>query len=124
GAERIVAGTVASESPRLLSTLVDTFGAAHIVPAVDVRDGVIRTNGWERASTTTIEDVFARIESLGIAEALVTDISRDGVLRGPSFALYRQLREMTRVKLIASGGVSTIGDVVSLARLGNISGGV
>jgi cyclase len=122
GAERIVVGTVAAESPRLLSTLVETFGAMRIVPAVDVRDGVIRTNGWEHESTATVANVFAHIESLGIAEALVTDIAHDGVLRGPSFALYRQLRGMTRVKLIASGGVSTISDVVSLARLGNVSG--
>ena len=122
GAERIVVGTVASESPRLLSELVETFGETHIVPAVDVRDGAIRTNGWERESAATIADVFAHIESLGIAEALVTDIARDGVMRGPSFALYRQLRAMTHVKLIASGGVSTMTDVVSLARLGNISG--
>jgi imidazole glycerol-phosphate synthase subunit HisF len=122
GAERIVVGTVASESPRLLSTLVETFGALRIVPAVDVRDGVIRTNGWEHESIATVADVFAHIESLGIAEALVTDIAHDGALRGPSFALYRQLRGMTRVKLIASGGVSTISDVVSLARLGNVSG--
>jgi cyclase len=122
GAERIVVGTVASESPRLLSALVETFGPARIVPAVDVRDGVIRTNGWEHESAATVADVFAHIESLGIAEALVTDISRDGVMRGPSFALYRQLRDMTPVKLIASGGVSTTSDVVSLARLGNVSG--
>lgn len=122
GAERIVVGTVAAESPRLLSALVETFGPTRIVPAVDVRDGVIRTNGWEHESTATIADVFAHIESLGIAEALVTDIARDGVMRGPSFALYRQLRAMTRVKLIASGGVSTTSDVVSLARLGNVSG--
>ena len=122
GAQRIVVGTVASESPRLLSTLVETFGAMRIVPAVDIRDGVIRTNGWEHQSTATIADVFAHIESLGIGEALVTDIARDGVLRGPSFALYRQLRSMSNVKLIASGGVSTISDVVSLARLGNVRG--
>jgi cyclase len=122
GAERIVVGTVASESPRLLSALVETFGPMRIVPAVDVRNGVIRTNGWERESTAAIADVFAHIESLGIAEALVTDIARDGVMRGPSFALYRQLRGMTRVRLIASGGVSTTSDVVSLARLGNVSG--
>jgi cyclase len=83
---------------------------------------VIRTSGWDRESTATIADVFAHIESLGIAEALVTDIAHDGVMRGPSFALYRQLRALTRVKLIASGGVSTISDVISLARLGNVSG--
>jgi cyclase len=122
GAERIVAGTVASESPRLLASLVETLGASRVVPAVDVRDGAIRTHGWERTSAATVADVFAHLESLGIGEALVTDISRDGALRGPSFALYRQLRGLTRVKLIASGGVSTIGDVLSLARLGNVSG--
>jgi imidazole glycerol-phosphate synthase subunit HisF len=122
GVERIVVGTVASESPRLLASLVDAFGAARIVPAVDIRDGVIRTHGWERASSATLADVFAHIESLGVGEVFVTDISRDGVLRGPSFALYRQLRAMTRVKLIASGGVSTVSDVISLARLGNVSG--
>lgn len=122
GAERIVVGTVASESPQLLAQLVETFGASRIVPALDVRDGVIRTHGWERASEATLANVFVQLEMLGIDEALVTDITRDGALRGPSFALYRQLRAMTRVKLIASGGVSTTADVVSLARLGNISG--
>ncbi|HEX7829865.1 MAG TPA: HisA/HisF-related TIM barrel protein, partial [Thermoanaerobaculia bacterium] len=122
GAERIVVGTVAATSPALLASLVDAFGTERIVPAVDVRDGVIRTDGWERTSNTTLDDVFARIEALGIGEALVTDISKDGALRGPSFALYRELKRMTRVKLIASGGVSTPNDVVSLARLGNVGG--
>jgi imidazole glycerol-phosphate synthase subunit HisF len=122
GAERIVVGTVAATSPELLASLVATFGAERIVPAVDVRDGVIRTDGWERTSETSLSDVFARIESLGISEVLVTDIAKDGALRGPSFALYRELKRLTRVKLIASGGVSTPNDVVSLARLGNVSG--
>jgi len=122
GAERIVVGTVAANAPTLLASLVDTFGASRIVPAVDVRDGVIRVDGWERASAASIEDVFARIEALGIPEALVTDIAKDGALRGPSFALYRTLKKMTRVRIIASGGVSIASDITSLARLGNVSG--
>lgn len=122
GVQRVVVGTVAANAPALLGSLVDSFGAHRIVPAVDVRDGIVRVQGWERASAASMEDIFARIEALGIPEALVTDISRDGVLRGPSFALYRKLREITRVRIIASGGVSTPGDVVSLTRLGNISG--
>jgi cyclase len=122
GAERIVVGTVAAESPRLLASLVETFGASRVVPAVDIRNGEIRTHGWERTSKATLADVFEQLEALGIAEGLVTDIAHDGALRGPSFALYRRLRAMTRVKLIASGGVSTTSDVVSLARLGNVSG--
>jgi cyclase len=122
GAERLVVGTVAANAPALLASLVDTFGADRIVPAVDVRDGVIRVDGWSRASSASLGDVFVRLEELQIAEALVTDIARDGALRGPSFALYRSLRALTTVRLIASGGVSTRSDLVSLSRLGNVSG--
>ena len=120
GAERIVVGTVAANSPALLSSLVETFGVERIVPAVDVRNGIVRVDGWERDADASLGEIFARLETLGIAEALVTDISQDGALRGPSFALYRSLS--TTVKIIASGGVSTTSDVVSLARLPNVSG--
>lgn len=121
GATSIVVGTAAALDPQLFTELVETFGANRIVPAVDVRDGVIRVAGWQREASTSLRDMFARLESLGIGEALVTDISKDGVLSGPSFDLYRRLRAMTRIRIIASGGVSTAGDVVSLARLGNVS---
>lgn len=120
GAARIVVGTASTTA--LLDSLVNAFGPRRIVPAIDVRDDVVRTHGWTQASSVSIRELFARVESLGIPEALVTDISKDGVLRGPSFALYRDLRGMTSVQLIASGGVSQTSDVVSLARLGNISG--
>lgn len=122
GAARIVVGTAAADSPHLLAQLVETFGSPRILPAVDIRDGAVRTNGWEKTSSTSIDDLFARLESLGLDEALVTDIAHDGALRGPSFSLYRDLRARTSLKLIASGGVSTAGDVVSLSRLGNVSG--
>jgi len=120
GAGRVVVGTAAATS--LLDALVEAFGPERIVPAIDVRDGVVRTEGWLRESPVTMREIFARVESLAIPEALVTDISKDGALRGPSFALYRQLRRATRVKIIASGGISQTSDVVSLARLGNMSG--
>ena len=122
GAERIVVGTIVATAPKLLASLVDAFGSQRIVPAVDVRDGVVRIAGWERTADASIYDVLDLIASLHIPEALVTDISKDGALRGPSFALYRQLKAMTRVKIIASGGVSQTSDIVSLARLRNVSG--
>ncbi len=62
------------------------------------------------------------VESLAVHEILLTDIDRDGVLAGPSFALYRQLAKMSPLRVIASGGVTTLGDVVSLSRLPNVSG--
>jgi imidazole glycerol-phosphate synthase subunit HisF len=122
GAAKVVVGTVAADAPELLAALVETFGAARVIPAVDVRDGEIRVAGWERASAASLQEVFGRFEALGIEEALVTDIGRDGVLRGPSFALYRELRAISPIRLIASGGVSTVSDVVSLARHPNVGG--
>ncbi len=122
GAERIVVGTAAAESPDLLRKLVDAFGASRIIPAVDVRDGIVRVEGWQRNASDSITVILARLRSFGIDEILVTDISRDGALRGPSFALYRQLEAITSMRIIASGGVSSAHDIVSLARLGNVSG--
>ena len=122
GAERVVVGTAAAESPELFRQLVDTFGTHRVIPAVDVRDGVVRVEGWQRSASESLIELLKRLESLGIDEILVTDISRDGAMRGPSFALYRQLRAMTTLRIIASGGVASVHDVVSLSRLDNISG--
>lgn len=122
GAERVVVGTAAAESPDLIRALVDQFGATRIVPAVDVRDGVVRIAGWERAARSSFPEILGRLEQLGIGEVLVTDISRDGVLRGPSFALYREMQRLTKMRVIASGGVAAVSDLVSLARLPNVSG--
>ena len=122
GAKRIVVGTIAATAPERLAALLETFGSQRVIPAVDVRDGRIRTDGWEREADASIGDVFALFERLGVEEALVTDIARDGILRGPSFALYRELRRTTRIRLIASGGVSSVSDTLSLSRLGNIAG--
>ena len=120
GAQKVVIGTVAADSPNTLRAIVDAVGAERVIAAVDVRDGVVRVAGWERDAQRSLADVLASIRESGIEEILITDISRDGVMRGPSFAMYRSLPRDLRI--IASGGVSTIGDVVSLARLPNISG--
>ena len=122
GAARVVVGTVAAESPEILQEMVRDLGAKRIIPSIDVRDGIVRVAGWQRDAAITPAALFNRLEALGIEEALVTDISKDGAMRGPSFALYRSLRQLTSIRLIASGGVSTLSDVVSLSRLPNLSG--
>jgi cyclase len=120
GAEKVVIGTVAADSPLLLQSIVQAIGAEHVIAAVDIRDGIVRVAGWERDASRLLADVLQSIAEAGIAEVLITDISRDGVMRGPSFAMYRSLPKAMRI--IASGGVSSVSDVVSLARLPNISG--
>lgn len=124
GAVRLVVGTVAATSPQLLSQLVEAFGPQTIVPAIDVKDGVVRTDGWERESARGVDDILAAVESLGIREVLITDISHDGLLKGPSFGLYRQIRSRSDLNVIASGGVTSVSDLISLSRIGNVSGAV
>jgi cyclase len=142
GAEKVVVGTVAADAPEVLRAIVEAIGAERVIAAIDVRDGIVRVAGWERDARASLAEVLARVEALGIREALVTDIRKDGALRGPSFDLYRALCHPERergawadgrratpatrplanargdIKIIASGGVSTLSDVVSLARIG------
>ena len=122
GAEKVVIGTVAADDPDLLLRLSERFGAGRIVAAVDVRDDTVRVAGWTRDGALSLTDVLRSIEDAGIGEILATDIARDGILNGPSFALYRRLAGMTALRVIASGGVTTPGDILSLARLPNLGG--
>jgi cyclase len=122
GARRVVVGTLPAEDPALFEKIVATLGPDVVIPAIDTRDGAIRTRGWEHENETPVRKVLAHCESLKIAEILATEISHDGALRGPSFRLYRELARKTSMRVIASGGVTTHHDVVSLARLGNVSG--
>ena len=120
GAEKVVVGTVAADAPDVLRAIVADLGAKRVIAAVDVRDGVVRVAGWERNAQRSLAEVLRSISEAGVSEVLVTDIARDGVMCGPSFALYRSLPRNLRV--IASGGVAAVSDVVSLARIENVSG--
>ena len=119
GAEKVVVGTVAADSPEVLRAIVEALGAERVIAAIDVRDGIVRVNGWERDARATLAEVLARVEELGIGEVLITDINKDGAMRGPSFALYRSL-DTGKPRIIASGGVSTLSDVISLSRIGSV----
>jgi imidazole glycerol-phosphate synthase subunit HisF len=118
GATKVVIGTVAADAPEVLCAIVEALGAERVIAAIDVRDGIVRVNGWERDARATLAEVLARVEELGIAEVLITDINKDGAMSGPSFALYRSIRRDRRV--IASGGISTLSDVISLSRIGSV----
>jgi cyclase len=129
GAQKVVIGTVAADSPDVLRAIVEDAGPSRVVAAVDVLDGEVRVAGWSRAARTSLAEVLSSITSLGIEEVLITDISRDGALRGPSFAMYRGLGGAPApsdegagapLRLIASGGVSSLSDVVSLARIRSV----
>lgn len=122
GVERVVVGTMAAQSPRAFEQLVASTGGKRILPALDLRDGQVRVEGWIRAASRSLAEILRQLEDLGIVEILVTDISVDGTMQGPAFDTYRRLADSTRMRLVASGGVGSLADLRSLARQPNLSG--
>ncbi|MEA2569484.1 MAG: imidazole glycerol-phosphate synthase subunit HisF [Acidobacteriota bacterium] len=124
GAEKIVIGTVAAGAPAELARIVNAIGSRRLIAAIDVDGDEIRIDGWTRGASRGIDAVVRDLERLGITELLATDIRRDGMLGGPSLDFYRQLATKTSMRLLASGGVTTLGDVVSLARNPAVRGAI
>ena len=122
GASRVVVGTMAVRDPLELRRAVERVGASRIVVALDLLDGEIRVAGWQSTHRGKLDDVFRELESAGIGEILVTDVSRDGAMTGPAFDLYRELSARTSMRILASGGVARLDDLTMLARSGAACG--
>ncbi|MBQ9274279.1 MAG: 1-(5-phosphoribosyl)-5-[Succinivibrio sp.] len=123
GVERVVIGSLAVTAPQLVRGWLRCVGPERVVLAVDVRlsGGVpyAATHGWLETSDLTFDQVLRPFMPYKIRHVLVTDISRDGMMRGANHQLYRQLAERyPSLDLIASGGISSLDDLQEVARSG------
>ncbi|MBL4707986.1 MAG: 1-(5-phosphoribosyl)-5-[(5-phosphoribosylamino)methylideneamino]imidazole-4-carboxamide isomerase [Flavobacteriales bacterium] len=118
GAYKITAGSVASKNSELFTDWLEVYGSERIVLGADCKDRMIATNGWLESSTHDVLDFIQGYEKKGIQEVICTDISKDGMLQGPSFELYKEILRQTKVQLIASGGVTSFQDLLDLKALG------
>ena len=119
GAKMITVGSMAVKSPSTLLKWIETYGAEHLILGADVRNGRISINGWMEDSEILLDDFLQYYTEAGIKNVLCTDISRDGMLQGPSTPLYRKIMEAhPQCHLIASGGVSCIEDIIELDEAG------
>lgn len=114
GVSRIVIGTAALEDPDLVRGAAADFPGG-IVVAVDARDGMVATRGWSDISDVGVVDLARRFEDAGVAALLFTDIGRDGLMKGCNIDATVDLARRVDVPVIASGGVSGIGDIRMLA---------
>ena len=90
-----------------------------IILGADARNGRVAVNGWLEDSGIALEDLIGRFLPQGLEQAIVTDIARDGMLNGPSFPLYQRLKErFPALRIIVSGGVSRLADILEADRLG------
>ena len=117
GVSRVILGTAAVKNPDFLEKMVAQYGE-QIAVGVDLRDGFVAVSGWTETSSLTCDNFIARLDELGVKTVICTDISRDGAMRGTNHALYARLKESFKVNVIASGGVSSLEDVVRLREAG------
>ena len=117
GVGRVILGTAAVTDPALLERLVARFGEK-IAVSVDVKDGYAAIRGWQEQSQLTCDALCRRLQDTGVKTVICTDISRDGAMRGTNRQLYADLGKRYQMDFIASGGVSSMEDVIALRDMG------
>ena len=114
GVKRVILGTAAVKNPSFLMAALLKYGEA-VAVGVDIRDGMVAINGWTENSALHYTEFMERLISIGVRTVIVTDISRDGAMKGTNRSLYAELAEnFPALNVIASGGVSSPEDVKAL----------
>lgn len=117
GAAKITGGSIAVKDPSQFCRWIEEYGDKIILGA-DCLNRKIATHGWTEIADLDVIEFIKKYQEKGISEVICTDISRDGMLTGPSLALYAEIIQRSSVKLIASGGISSMGDLVLLKQIG------
>lgn len=116
GVDRVILGTAAVQDEAFLVRMLECYGDK-IAVGVDLKDGYVAIKGWTERSELRADAFFRKMQELGVATVICTDISKDGAMQGTNRELYRHLSQTYSIDLIASGGVSTIDDVQALAAM-------
>lgn len=116
GVSRVILGTSALSDKAFTKEAIKTYGS-RVAVSVDAKDGYVAVKGWTELTTVTAADLIAELESYGLETVVYTDISKDGMMAGPNFDQINQLKNQIQSKLVASGGVSSAGDVKKLREM-------
>jgi len=120
GINRVIIGTMAINNPEMVAAACARYGEA-IAVGIDARDGKVAIEGWGVTAEKDAIDLALEMKALGVRRIIYTDIWRDGTLQGPNLEAVREMAGHTGIKVIASGGISTLDDVkavIKLERLG------
>jgi phosphoribosylformimino-5-aminoimidazole carboxamide ribotide isomerase len=119
GAEMVTGGSIAVKNPERFTRWLERYGSGKIILGADVKDCLIAVNGWKDETTVELFPFLDNYIYKGIEKVICTDISRDGMLEGPSIELYKEILEQhPNLYLIASGGVSSMADIIALDEAG------
>lgn len=118
GAKQITIGSIAVQDPDFCLQIIEEYSAEKIILGADCENRKIKTSGWQEGSDIEVIDFILDYMKKGIQETICTDISKDGMLAGPSTDLYKDILDKTSVQLIASGGISCMDDVYTMQEAG------
>ncbi len=118
GVERVLLGTAAVQSPELVRTALQRWGAGRIGAALDAQDGVIRTHGWTESSGVSALDLGRRLAQAGLLNVIYTDIARDGTGSGANLAACLALQQASGLAVIVSGGIRALDEIRQARQMG------
>jgi len=118
GANQVTGGSIAIQNPQLFISWIEKYGTEKIILGADCKNRKISTHGWLETSDTDVLDFILSYQQKNISYVICTDISKDGMLEGTSEDLYKEILKKTNVNLIASGGVSSMEDLLNLEKIG------
>ena len=119
GAGHLIIGSVAVSNPDLFARWLQTYGGNRLILGADVSEGRVAINGWLEQSELTIDTLIERFRPYGLREVICTDITKDGMLQGPTFDLYSRLQgDYPEQDIIVSGGISSMDDIYRLDEMG------
>lgn len=119
GADYAIIGSVAALKPELMELWLDSELGDKIILGADIKNGKIAVKGWTETAAYDIQELVQRFDSKGLKNVICTDVSKDGMLEGPSFELYKELQqEFPHICFTVSGGVSSMDDIKKLDQMG------
>ena len=123
GLARVILGTVAVDNPDLVRQAAKAF-PGQVAVGIDARKGFVATKGWATETTIQATDLAMRFEDAGVCAIIYTDIDRDGAMQGPNIYATEALAHAVSIPVIASGGVSSLADLIALRDTGAIAGAI
>lgn len=119
GAQMVTGGSIAVKNPNVFESWIKKYGSERIILGADAKDKKIAVSGWEETTELELIPFIQDYYKKGVTKVICTDISKDGMLEGPSVELYQEIREAVEyIHVIASGGVSSIDDIEKLREAG------
>ncbi|MFH1429038.1 MAG: 1-(5-phosphoribosyl)-5-[(5-phosphoribosylamino)methylideneamino]imidazole-4-carboxamide isomerase [Candidatus Margulisiibacteriota bacterium] len=122
GVDRVILGSVAIKDPELLTDILALSNPDQIIVGVDIKDNKPAIHGWLETSDIDLFSFLQNLTQLGVSRIILTDISKDGAMKGPNIGLMKDVCENINIPVIASGGVTNAKDILRLSGINGVEG--